>query len=50
LAAFMKRRYQRVRMVVESSVEISKLEQERASPSAIQAHTQAAHKQLSVPY
>jgi 2-polyprenyl-6-methoxyphenol hydroxylase-like FAD-dependent oxidoreductase len=50
LDAFMKRRFERVRMVVESSVEISKLEQQRASPGAIQARTQAAHKQLAAPY
>jgi 2-polyprenyl-6-methoxyphenol hydroxylase-like FAD-dependent oxidoreductase len=50
LEAFMKRRFERVRQVVDSSAAISKLEQEGASPSTIYARRYAAIRQLAEPY
>jgi len=50
LEAFMKRRFERVRQVVDSSAAISKLEQEGASPSTIYARRNAAIRQLAEPY
>ena len=48
--AFMERRYERVKTVVNSSVELSKLEQRNAPPTESKALLEAAFEALSSPY
>lgn len=50
LATFMKRRYERVKLVVETSVKLSKLEQENAPPATAGALFVAAFGALAEPY
>ncbi len=50
LGAFMTRRFERVRLVVETSVKLSRLEQEHAPPSENQALLTTAFQTLAQPY
>jgi 2-polyprenyl-6-methoxyphenol hydroxylase-like FAD-dependent oxidoreductase len=50
LDAFMARRFERVRLVVETSVKLSRLEQEKAPPTENQALLTAAFMALAQPY
>ena len=50
LDAFMTRRFERVRLVVETSVKLSQLEQEKAPPSENQALLTSAFRALAEPY
>jgi 2-polyprenyl-6-methoxyphenol hydroxylase-like FAD-dependent oxidoreductase len=50
LDAFMTRRFERVRIVVETSVRLSHLEQEKAPASENQALLTSAFKALAEPY
>jgi 2-polyprenyl-6-methoxyphenol hydroxylase-like FAD-dependent oxidoreductase len=50
LKAFMARRYDRVRTVVQTSVTLSRLELERAPPAENRAAAGAAFKVLAEPY
>ena len=50
LDAFMTRRFERVRTVVETSVKLSHLEQEKAPPSENRALLTSAFNALAEPY
>jgi 2-polyprenyl-6-methoxyphenol hydroxylase-like FAD-dependent oxidoreductase len=50
LEAFMQRRFDRVRIVVDGSVEISELEQQGAAPSLLAARVGQAFRQLAQPF
>jgi 2-polyprenyl-6-methoxyphenol hydroxylase-like FAD-dependent oxidoreductase len=50
LEAFMQRRFDRVRIVVDGSVEISELEQQGAAPGLLAARVGQAFRQLAQPY
>jgi 2-polyprenyl-6-methoxyphenol hydroxylase-like FAD-dependent oxidoreductase len=50
LEAFMQRRFERVRVVVDGSVEISELEQQGAAPGLLVARAGKAFRQLAQPY
>ena len=50
LNTFMQRRFERVRLVVETSVKLAQLEQEKAPPSENQQLLTTAFKALAEPY
>jgi len=50
LGAFMKRRFERVRLVVEAGVNICKFEQDAVSPKVIDSYRQEVLRRLALPY